>query len=264
MVGGGIVLMLIGLGLLVAYGFTRRKLVTLTVAKRRTAGELATSAQAIAKELGAGGFNELVELSGEIRCDRPLTSPLGGQTCVHYEMQVVREYEEDYEERDSKGNTRRGTRRGSESVSSDSQNTEFTVVDNTGACGVAPSGASFDTLVQSVSRFEPGEASRGGSVISFGSFSMQVNLGGGRRRTLGYRYKEEILPVGRRATVIGRVDDQNGALVVRKGEDHFIISTRTKEELVGSAQTTSKVLSIAGGVGLFGGLVLTVIGLIKG
>ena len=72
MVGGGVILMLIGLGLLVAYGFQRRKLVTLTVAKARTAGELAQTAKSIGQELGAGGFKELVEISGEIRCGRPL------------------------------------------------------------------------------------------------------------------------------------------------------------------------------------------------
>lgn len=263
MVGGGIVLMLIGLGLLVAYGFQRRKLATLTVAKPRTAGELTQSAASIGQELGAGGFKELVELAGEIRCAQPLQSPLGGQRCVHFEMQVVREYEEDYEERDSKGNVRRGTRRGSETVASDTQSVEFQVADASGACDVAPGGASFDTLVQSVSRFEPGQGGAGG-VISFGGFSLQLNLGGGRRRTLGYRYREEVLPVGRRVTVVGQVDDQSGRLTVRKGEDHFIISTRTKAELMGSAKTNAQILSILGGVGLFGGLILLVIGLIKG
>lgn len=39
------------------------KLVTLTVAKARTSGELAQTAKSIGQELGAGGFKELVEES---------------------------------------------------------------------------------------------------------------------------------------------------------------------------------------------------------
>jgi hypothetical protein len=260
MLVGGVVVAVLGLLLFVGVVFARRKIATLLMASRKTARELTESARVVGQEIGGGGFEELVELAGTVQCARPLQSPLGGRPCVHYEMKVLREYEEDFEERDSQGRVQRRTRRGSETLAQNSESVEFTVDDGTGAIAVVPKGASFDQLTKSVERFDPGPA---GATLSFGMFQLAIDAGHPTRRTLGHRYEEYVLPAGERITVIGRVDDEGGRLALRDGGPHFILSTRTRAELLGSAKTTAAVLGVLGTIAVLAGIALAVVGLVK-
>jgi len=256
----GVVLLAAGGGLLLGSMLARKKLAVLAGVDRRKAGELQEVAKSVGGEIGGGSFREMVELVGEITCAEPLESPLGKRACVAYRTSVSREYEEEYEETSSNGNRERRTRRGSEVVSSNEEEREFFLKDESGQVAVVPAGATFEPLVESVSRFEPAPAG-GGSSISFGGFSFALGTTAGRR-TLGFRYEERIMPVAVRVTIVGQVSDADGRLAVRKGGEQFIVTTRTKEEMVAAVKKRAALLLYCGVGGLVAGAGLAIAGLV--
>ena len=106
-----------------------------------TAAELRSMAQTVAGEIGAGSFNQMVEVKGVIRCEQPLQSELTRAPCVHYQMKVTREYEETHWETDANNNRVRRDRRGSETVAENTRSCTFEVEDSTGRVSVDPTGA---------------------------------------------------------------------------------------------------------------------------
>ncbi|QQE66032.1 hypothetical protein GFS31_27270 [Leptolyngbya sp. BL0902] len=228
-------------------------------------GELKSLAAAVAQEIGSGDWRDYVLLWGTVTTEAPLTSPMKGMPCVYYSNAVIREYEETIREQDEKGNWRTRTQRGSDTVSQEHQSIPFDLVDQVSEqVTVNPEGADVE-LVEVLNEFRPGQSS-GGSV-SFGNFSMNMGngFGGGNRRTLGYRYRESILAVGRQITVLGMVSDRTGALTVEKPNTNqpFIISPKSQEALVKSATQNAQIAfwSMVGCLGL--GLLLVVIDLLS-
>lgn len=262
MVGGGVVVLLLAVGLVIWHVIARRKEGRLVAARPSTAGELAQIAKTVAGEIGGGGFKQFAELAGQVQCPQPLRSPLGSATCLYYRMSISRRYEEEYWDTDSKGNRTRRTRSGSEVMSSETRGCDFDLVDASGAVRIRLDGADFDGLRKTVDRFEPG-GDGGGMRIGFGGFSMTVGAIGSGRRTLGYEYDEVVLPAEGRLTVIGEVDDSGSGLSVGKGGPMFIVSTRTKQEMIGSARTTAKYTAIGSGVLALVGIGLLVAGLLQ-
>jgi hypothetical protein len=199
-------------------------------------------------------------MEGRPEVDRPLVSPLGEQPCLYYRMTVHREYEEEYEERDSEGRVHRRTRRGSDTMSTEEQHLDFTLVGQ-GRIDVRIDGADFDGLVETVDRFLPAGA---GSTVSFGRFQMTVHHPGQGRRTLGFKYHEQILPAGRPVTVVAQASDARGGLSLGRGGPAFIISLRTKREMIGAANKQAKFTAAASGICALAGIGLTIAGLISG
>jgi hypothetical protein len=138
------------------------------------------------------------------------------------------------------------THKGSDTVASNTRSTRFRVKDATGSIDVDPAGAKIDGE-KVISRFQPGEPA-GGS-IEFGGVKISLSsLGGGGRRTIGYRSEETILPIGAHVYVLGEAVDADGALTVKKPakkDARFLISVRSEEELVRKAGSAARGLSIA-------------------
>ncbi len=255
----GVILLVVAAVLVFVHVRARKKVGALLTASAQTVSQMLGTAKTLAGELGAGSFSEMVEVSGQVRCPGPLISPLGERPCVYYDMSVRRQYEEDTEERDAQGNVRRATRRGSETMSSQSERVDFELADQTGAIAVRLEGADFDGLTETVERFEPA----GGALqLQLGRFAMSVPTLGHGRRTLGYQYSERVLPAEGRLTVIGQASDQGGEMTVGRGGPAFIVTPRTKAELVGGAQRTVKWTAVASGLLALAGVGLTVAGLI--
>lgn len=232
-------------------------------------GELKSLASAVAQEIGSGDWRDYVLLWGTITTEAPLTSPMKGMPCVYYSNAVIREYEETIREQDEKGNWRTRTQRGSDTISQEQQSIPFDLVDQVSErVTVNPEGADMET-VEVLNEFRPGQSS-GGS-ISFGGFSMNLGNDYSRhddrssRRTLGYRYRESILAVGRQVTVLGMVSDRTGSLTVEKPNTNqpFIISPKSQEALVKSATQNAQIAfwSMVGCLGL--GAILLVLGLLS-
>ena len=260
----GAVLVLVAIGLFAGSSVQKRKLGLMQATQTASAAELQSLAQSVAKEIGAGSFAEVTELKGTIRADHPLVSELAQLECVYYSMRVSREYEETYWDTDPKGNRVRKTRRGSEVVSQNTRQVPFEVQDASGGMRVEPEGATF-VAEKALSRFDPGEPGSGS--LSSGRWSLALGtlpLLGSGRRTLGYRYEEEILPVGRSVYVLGEASDAGGTLAVRKPSKkgmRFMVSLKSEEELVRGAAGLSRALAIAAGVLGAAGIVLAALDL---
>jgi len=260
-IAGVALLVLCGVLLLVRRS-QQSRLFEIMTTETTTTKALIDAAKYVAERLGEiGSFNRIVEVKGTIKCGNPITSEIAQQPCVYYEMSVTREYEESYWDTDARTRHRRQRiRRGSETVASNSQRVPFWVEDATGRILIEPDHAEIDP-VQVVDRFEPGEQ-RGSRAIGFGDHRVEVGgfLSGSGRRTLGYRFREKLLPLDRRVYVLGEASDASGELAIRapreKGK-RFIISLKSEEELIRSSRSTVRWL-LAGSVvsGILGAVLI--------
>jgi hypothetical protein len=263
----GIVLLLAAVGLYLGSRSQKKRLGEMSATQTSSAAELAELAAAVAKDIGPGSFNQIAEVKGRIECSAPLVSELSQTSCVYYSMSVTREYEETYWERDADDHQVQRTRRGSESMSSNVRKVPFLVRDSSGTIEVDPEGAKiFDEKV--FSEFQQGEAR--GDGFRFGGFSFNPSsfaaLSGGRR-TIGYRFEESAIPVGRDIYVLGEAVDSGGRLRVckpgTKGAS-FIVSLKSEEQLAAGAKSTATGLSIAAIVAGVLGVAAALIGILRG
>jgi len=203
----------------------------------------------LVETVGIGSYSgNIVELSGVGLSDDPLTAIYSQRPVLAYEASVEREYEVTEQERDNEGNYRTVVKRSSETVSQQSEYVIFTLNDGSGdTLRIDMQGARKD-FMQSVDRFES-EAPRGLS-LSFG--------GASGSRTIGYRYKEQVIPNNAKLYILGEVNDRAGELMVSKPKEKdkpFIVSTKSEDELVHSAESSAKwqqigaIVSAIAGVG---------------
>jgi hypothetical protein len=216
----GVILLLLSIGLVYGYRSAKSKVLDMASTETLTAASLKETADAVAKEIGAGSFNQLCEVKGIIRCNLPLSSALTKTPCVYYTSSVTEEYEETYYERDAQGRDQRHTRTKTHTVSSSSQQAEFFLEDQTGRIPIKPDGADWDPIstLSEVRQAIP---------------SQSYN----NTRYLGTRYNESAVPIGKLAYILGQARDEGG-LSVRKpeGDKRFIISLKSEEELTANAQ----------------------------
>lgn len=260
----GVLLLVVGGILFFVRQHQQARSFSLKSARQVTVAELQSTAAAIANEMGGGSWRDYVKLWGKAEANPPLISELKQQPCVYYSYSVEREYEETVQEKDAEGRTRTETRRCSETLSSHRQSTPFYLNDGSGEVLVDPDGASLET-VEVANDFHPGEP--GGGLLSYGKFSLTLgNVPFGNRRTLGYRYRESILPVERSMLVVGTVSDQNGTLTLAKplkSDQHFIIALKPDDALALSADTNSQRAFYGMVFCLIGGILLILLGLIS-
>ncbi len=218
---------------------------------------------------GGSGYSDFVELKGTIVCDQPVTGEMSNQPVALYETRVERQIETRREVRDSQGNVRTEWSKSTETVSSNRRDATFYLDDGTGRLRVRPEGADLQ-LETIVDRFEQPSAVEQGASLAIGGMRLAVGSGfgmsmGSDRRTIGYRFIERVLPIGRPLYALGEVADTDDGLVLRKPADKdkpFLLSLKSEEELVRSAESSAKWLRI-GAVALgVGGIALAVIGAI--
>ncbi len=248
----GVLLASVGIVLLVLAEYQRTQLRQLRAAERSTTRELAAYAESVSQALvEAGHYSQIAEVSGIVKCDTPLISEVAKQPCVYYDARVSREYEES-RYRETRRRRRQGrTRRGSETVANNTQRVPFWVEDAAGRIHVDPSGAEIEP-VQIADRFEPAAPTGGGGSLTIGSFSITLpslsTTPEAGRRTIGYRFRERAIPLDRRVYVLGEVTDASGTLTIQKPSQkgRFVISLRSKEEIVRSVATRAQWITVAG------------------
>jgi hypothetical protein len=172
---------------------------------------------------------QLVEVKGTLRCPKPLKSELAGRPCAYFESRLDRIFRQ--EVRDSDGDTR--TEERTEAVATNVRLTPFFVEDATGRVRVVPNGAELDGLgVYDQFEERPG---RGKGRISLGGRMVEIDYG---FDTLGYRLREEILPIDDFVYVVGVVGSDGSIARPAKGQPGggFLISYRSEESLVRSFQ----------------------------
>jgi len=197
----------------------------------------------------------LVEVTGTLCCDAPLTAELSGRPCAFASVRVERQRE--VRERDSDGDIRTSTQ--SDIISHTSQSAPFSVEDQSGRIPVNPDGAEIDALTV-VDRFEPAQT---GASLSIGG--IVLNLGSGDD-TVGYRYNESLLPIDAPVYVLGVIaqDGSIGAPIAGHPDQAFTISYRSEAALLHSTGQTSFWLRVGGGAAIALGVILIVIGVVVG
>lgn len=256
----GVICISIGVVLYVVERNQRGRAFSLRSAKPATVADLTQLAQAVAQDMGGGSWRDYVKLTGTVDCDRPLRSELTQDACVYYSMTVEREYEETVTRKDDDGDRHTETERGSEVVSSNARSAPFWLSDGTGKIEVEPDGAVIDAE-QVLDEFRT-EGGRNGS-ISYGSFSLDIGQPRSGRRTLGYHYRESLLPLNRRVLVVGMVSDQAGRLVLQKpiqSSQRFMVSLKTDEALIAESDRTAINAALWMKICLVAGAILILIG----
>ncbi|GAA1900052.1 E3 ubiquitin ligase family protein [Streptomyces sodiiphilus] len=230
----------------------------MTTAETLPVGELRELHRAAADAAGEGNFRYRCEVVGVAQASGSgeLTAELSGTACVWHRHTVTHKYWETTT--DSEGNRKRQER--SSVVSQHISGSPFAVRDDTGEITVDPAKNRVDGAEKVLDRFERG--GRTGAELRIGSLSVPLTSGGGD--TIGYQHEEWVLPAGRRLYVLGEVSDAGGSLVIGEPEDggHFIVSTRSEEELVRSGLRQSTGLRVAAACCAGLGVVLLVLGLL--
>ena len=227
----------------------------------------------------ATGFKDYIEVKGRVVCDEPLRGEISDQDGAIVETDVVRVSERREEIRDAQGNIRTEWRKTEETVSSNRRESPFWIDDGTGRLRVKSAGGKGVELVKVVERFQPANANDGGSGFGAGQVTLsmgrfQMSLGSGRwdpssSRTLGYRFVERLLPIGKPVYAIGEVAaTEDEGVVLRRPTDEdkkkpFMLSPRTEEEIVKASEKSAKILRIVAIVVAVLGVGLVVFGIIR-
>ncbi len=230
----------------------------LKLARASKAADLEAMATAVSREIGGGDWRDYVWLWGNVKTATSLASEFKEVSCVYYTSTVVREYEETVQEKDSKGNVTTSTQRGSETISEHTQRIPFDLVDSSGQVRVDPEAAKIEP-VEVLNEFRPGVPA--GGMLSFGGFSLALGDAGtgGSRRTLGYRYRETVLPLDRPLLVVGMASDKTGTVAIEKptqDNQPYIITLKSHEAITKSVGQSAQI-AFWSMVGCFGvGVVL--------
>jgi hypothetical protein len=239
----------------------RSKVAEISGTETSSAASIAELASAVAKDIGAGSFADRVEVKGKAVALEPLTADFSGTAVVWYECVVTRQWEEEYWETDKDGNRHRRTRSGTDTVSSIRREPLFEIDDGSGRIAVDPRGAQLEAE-NSWSSFEAAGAGR--SSMTVGSFVFNALAAAGGRRTIGYRFTERSIPVGRELYVLGSASDQGGRLrIVKPEKGRFIVSTRSEEAIVKGSKTGILWLDISSGLAAAGAVVALAVGLFR-
>ncbi|MDA3630141.1 E3 ubiquitin ligase family protein [Saccharopolyspora sp. WRP15-2] len=213
----------------------------------------------ISDELGArGGFRKQCEVVGAAypRPEGLLVSEFSKTECVWHRHVVKRRFEERRYDSNGRPNRTRKT----ETVAEHTSWAGYALRDDRGVLiGVDPNGTAPDKPEQVVSRFEPYQRQQGPTVFGF-----QLPNIFDDSSTIGYEYEEWVIRPGQRLYVLGEVHDRIGPLVIGKPEQdgHFVISTRTEDQLRKSARTQHRLLAVGIPLAALAGIALIVLGAI--
>lgn len=263
----GAVLILIGFICFWKRKQAQYQLTSIMIVRESSVIDLEEEYNEVSDGLGEGYLKQLIGLHGKIQSPEPLLGELSQQPCVKYRTLVTREWEEEYEEEDDEGRVVTRTRQGSDTVLHHKQEQPFYVNDGSGAIRVSPDGAKMDWELVT-NRYEPmgqrGTLSLGGQVIN-----LLQNLSSSRQ-VRGYRYQEWVVPLERRVFVYGEVTDSGGELTFQKPSDPekpdepYIVTFKSKSELIGSTTRKIKTLLYCGVGGLVIGAGMVVVGVLQG
>ncbi|AOS65247.1 GIDE domain-containing protein [Actinoalloteichus hymeniacidonis] len=254
----------IGIGLLIAsviafflMSHTRSELHAMIAAETLPVAELRMLRQA-SDDIGAkGSFRKECEVVGGATAGPSgmLRSELTGTECVWFRYRIEREYEH-VTYRDNQRHVSKRT----EQLADHSSSQSYAIQDDAGdTITIEPGNLRPDKPEQVLNSYEtahgPGGSGLGNTLMRL----VGNRMGGGG--TLGHRYTEWVVRPGQRLYILGEVNDRRGDLTVSRPEKgHFIISTRSEEELRASRTTTHKFIRIGIFVAVPLGIILTIAG----
>lgn len=198
--------------------------------------EIAETWKSLAAEGLNENFREVVKTSGKAETDGELKAPYSETPCAYFEATVTREYETEEISTDKDGKPQRRRTRGSETVSSRKSSSPLYVADENMRVGLDMDGATIH-LKDGADRFDPYESNR-----NYSFFGVQFSAPSGSR-TLGFRYKERLIPSGSPLFVVGEIRQSAGAPRIGRPSESgkpFIVSVKSEDEVASSVAGKAK------------------------
>lgn len=215
---------------------TEGKVTELRFMKAVSLAELDETWKSLANEGLVDGYRDIVETNGKAETDGELKAPYSNAPCAYFEATVTREFEKEERVKDKDGNMQTKRTRSSETVSSRKSPSPLYIADGGVRVGVDLDGASL-YLKDGEDRFEPYDSNK---TYSFFGVQFTAPAGGG---TLGFRYKERIIPLGHPLYVVGEARQSGGGLRIGRPSEAgkpFIVSTKSEEEVVNDLKGSAK------------------------
>ncbi len=209
---------------------------------------------------GAGQYAEQVEATGVVLCAQPLRAELTGAPCVWYRYSVEREYETQETRRDRNGRQETHTVRHTATVAQEQRHTPFQLRDGTETITIHPEGAEVHLSTTLDQRLGEGL-----TPPAAGHLAAMVARGAARtgERVLGYRWKEEILPVDAALYVAAEAADLGTEVILRGPKDgEFILSLKSEAEVLKGIEQGATWLGWGAAAALVAGLVAAVLGVV--
>lgn len=214
-IGGGLSLLIAVIGFFVL-GSAKRKREKIIGTETYSAKEIREVYQTTKDEMLEGEFSFPCELKGVIAADDPVTAPMSGKRGVWYRSVVERQRQETRWTTDNKGRRRKQVQQIWETVSDETDRSDFYVTDESGRIPVRSEGAEIIGAHVVYDRFEK-------------------EPGYGENRVLGYRKQEWLVPLDVPVYALGHVTDRGGSLAMQAtggDDDRYIISLKSERELV--------------------------------
>jgi len=222
--------------------------------RRRTAALIARAPTSPASAVAGMRPGQLVEVTGTLRCAKPIRSELARLPCAHYGAWVERTYQRN--ERDADDNVTTVER--TEMLGAVARGTPFFVEDASGRVRVNPEGAGVDgRRVYDDFKEQPAQAR-----MKLGGKTVELNYG---LETRGYRMYEDILELDAPVYVLGVVTDDGsiGRPPKASSDADFIVSYRSEAD-VARAHQGDRLIFWCGVGALAGGGLLVLIGVAAG
>lgn len=264
----GVILLLVAGGLFYGKMSSQKKLGDMAYTDTSEVSTLLLQCKGVADDIGGGSFSEYCEIKGTATLGQPLKAEFSGTDCVYYKTEVIREWEEEvFEEDHETGEQIRKMERKSEVMSTNLQAPDFWLDDGSGKMKIRPTGAKIDAM-KSFDNFEPhnsGSVQFSDGNMTWGNFSFSIGQPQSQANLIGYRFREWSIPLGQSLYVIGQASDESGELLLTKPKEKksFVISTKSEEELIQSAEKSGKIFMVASIICAVLGLVLIAVGIVR-
>jgi hypothetical protein len=220
------------------------------IAQKLKAGRVGGAPQAktgdvAARGPAAAGPKGAVSVEGNVLCQQPLMSPVSGTPCLWFSVKVTATWKD--------GDTEKSKEFNNEKVAA-----QFAIDDGSGPVWIdAREGGDFEPCQTKSETKSPGLLGGiTGQDLMFGNYRVQT---GAFNAGTKYRVEEKVLPVVQRMYACGKAADGGGAITSPSWRS-LILSNKSRDEILGSAQKTAKICLIGSPVALAAGVALAVIG----
>jgi len=241
----GAVVLLVGIVSLIFGAISKGK------AGQLASAPLVSTADAAAKGGEVASKDGILAVRGRTVCDDPLYAPISGTPVLYYTYSVTAAWKETVPDKDHPGKNK--TENKTKSVGGDSNAAEFSIDDGSGPVRIAVSGVGDLELTESPTQTYTSRSSNESS-ITLGARVYKVS---GFPEGTTFTARESVLNATDSLFACGKIE--NGTI----GPSDMILSTKSPEELIASAQSSAKtgftlgaIFSGLGVAGLLGGLIL--------
>ena len=210
------------------------------------------------REAGLEGYRHFVELNGFADSDNPQKAPFSEKEFVYYNASLYQVHEEAETYKDSKGMQQQRIKK-KETLLTNQKSSEPLVVKDLQSqdrvyIDITQAGIKLDT-VKTLDKFEP--ASSIGQYNFFNKFKTGI-MG---EKTLGFKMIENTISIGQPLYVLGEAWLEGAKISLGKPSEKdkpFIVSLRSKSEIVQSNKTGAKVALVFGILLAIAGIMLMI------